>query len=1307
MADARDHDPDDTADTRGPRSVTHDPAAPERPAPPPPTIEPKREPSVADAPAYRGADAPQGSYRQAPPEAPTAAKSSIGPRVELGDFAAGPLGTVDVSLDLGDRLEVALSRRFLRVDAGGGVRLDNSRELPEVVVRSLDVDLGTLALTLDADGIGGAVGAVATAAGREVAAHYDLEPAPDRTLADPWLERHDQDAAGRRRVAELPKARTSVWVHPDSEVRLRVNRRAIELTLSRALTVTVIGLGLGVAAVRYLFASRKVEIERPRDAGLLALLTAPILYVAAWIATRWIRKRLPAPVGVEGYDPWADDARLLHLRQAALALAPPSSSAAPKPARAAPRLPPLAELAGDLRADAPDEHTWLVARLPLPESAGGGTIGVALPHGAAVRAELTALALTLRADSGLRLYADGHPELAGLRLVEVRVRFDTETLSVVTEPELGALPQALLQELLRTTWLPRLPPPARALLGVERRAEGRRVLWHKDLPGGRALTLKAAPGAVVSLRHSEVLTEARITPGLDVELRGAPTPAARLSRVSYRWSDGAIDIVTSPALGALERAAISQFVRHRVAGQLPVALGLRGPESGPKVDAATIAGRTHVAYATDVPQVGPLRLLLDPEDTLAVEIRPFSARVRSERGLLLVADDLQIAFDLRDLLIDREGAITVDATPAPGPYVEALVANLFRELVAPKIAARVPPPPAPDAPWVLHRQVVERLGEVAVVLQPEAAIVVERRADGIHLGTEGLTIEAGDALPPIRVVGASWDPTTGHIALITDPEVGPLVDEVATRVVRRLAGPVLDRLRGVLALPERSATPPPPPPVPGPVLYRKAIPRLGELEIALPRIYFAMISVDTDGRVAATIDGGLRARLRELGLRLILEGAEATVDPFDLAITTDPALGPLEHQILRDLAAPHVAALSGRLWPADAPAPLGHPDSRTIAVFAENSSQGPLSLALPQGGVVRVALDRQMLELECEVGLHIALAGAAWLPDVLLHKLTYTLADGAIDLRFSGIVERYYREAESVSQITEAILAHVLKVLVTPKLPEALLPLGFQRFPLPPPPRVKANQIVLFELPLAPGYGEARLSMEADEMIIVMASEDEVQIKCDRGLLIHLPALRFGIHARTARYHLHSGEVQIGGLGQLENAIVEAIIRKNVRKATGGAPIGGVLDGLPVDKRGRKVLFANKAVQIRMRPGARFTLAFSAAGIDFTAEPPLEVDGPGVLDYELRGFTYSFARGSFSLVLDDDGVLASLFTGVVAETAESQVDKLLRPLLPPAMREPGYTLANDPHTAETIAAVVANFSVRRKAKKAEETASEG
>ncbi|MCA9661096.1 MAG: hypothetical protein KC486_22335, partial [Myxococcales bacterium] len=885
---------------------------------------------------------------------------------------------------------------------------------------------------------------------------------------------------------------------------------------------------------------------------------------------------------------------------------------------------------------------------------------------------------------------------------------DTETLTVVTEPELGALPQALLTELLRTTWLPRLPPPVRALLGVERRAEGRRALWHRDLPGGRSLTIKAAPGAVLNLRHSEVLTEIRITPGLDIELRGGPAPSARLSRISYRWHDGAIDIVTKPALGELERAAISQFVRHRVAAQLPAMLGLRGPEAGPQIDRAAIAGRTHAAYATTLPQVGRLRLLLDPDDTLTLRLGPHSARVHSERGLLLVAEDLQIAFDLRALTVDREGALEVDATPAPGPYVESVVATLFRQLVSPKIEARLPPPPAAGEPWILHRQVVERLGELAVVLPPGAAIVVERRADGLRVRAPGLTIDGGEALPPIALRGASWDPTTGHVSLDASPEVGPIVDEVATRVVRRLAGPHLERLRGLLALPERSATPPPPPPPPGPVLYRRAIPRMGDVEVALPRIYFGMVSVDADGRISATIDGGLRARLRELGLRLVLEGFEATVDPLDLAITTDPALGPLEHRLLLDLVGPRVDALRGKLWPVDAPPPAEHPDYRTIAVLAENSSQGPLTLALPPGGVLRVALDRQMLEVECEVGLHIGLAGAAWLPDVLLHKLTYTLADGAIDLRFSGIVERYYREAESVSPITEAILAHVLKILVTPKLPEALLPLGFQRFPLPPPPRVKPDQIVLFEVPLAPGYGEARLSMEADEMIIVTASEDEVQVSCDRGLLIHLPALRFGLHARAARYHVRSGEVQIGGLGQLENAIVESIIRKNVRgRAAGGAPIAGMIDDLPVDKRGRRVLFATKAVHIKMRPGARFTLAFSAAGIDFTAAPPLEVDGPGVLDYELRGFTYSFASGRFALVLDDDGVLASLFTGVVAETAESQVDKLLRPLLPPAMREPGYTLANDPRTAETIAAVVANFSVRRRAKKAEGSGSEG
>ncbi|MCB9565723.1 MAG: hypothetical protein H6710_00585 [Myxococcales bacterium] len=472
------------------------------------------------------------------------------------------------------------------------------------------------------------------------------------------------------------------------------------------------------------------------------------------------------------------------------------------------------------------------------------------------------------------------------------------------------------------------------------------------------------------------------------------------------------------------------------------------------------------------------------------------------------------------------------------------------------------------------------------------------------------------------------------------------------------------------------------------------MPALGEIEVALPRTYFGLVELDGEGRARLTIDGGLRLRLRELALRVALEEIEARADPFDLEITCEPAIGGLERGLLVRFLEARLGPLRAHLWPAEGVAPEGH---RPLATLPLSPTIGPLRLSLPEGAVLRLALDRQMLELECEAGIHVRLDGAPWLPEVHLHKLTYTLADGAIDLRFSGVVERYYHEEESVSLITEAILAHVLRVLLSPKIPAWLLPLGFQRFELPPPPAPRPDRIVLFRLPLAADMGEATVAMEPDETILVTASADEIQITCDRGLWIALPALRFGLHARSARYHPRSGEVQVGGLGQLENAVIEAIIRQHLGRGRGGAPIGALIDELPIDAKGRRTLFTRGPIHVAMRTGTRFTLAFAASGIDFTADPPLIVDGPGVLDYQLRGLHYAFARAAFSLVLADDGVVASLFTGVVAETAESQLGELLRPLLPPAMREPGYSLARDPSSAESLAAVVAAFTGRGRA----------
>ena len=1201
---------------------------------------------------------------------------------------------------------MSVNRRALRVDAGGGLHVTNRRELPEIVVRSLDLDLGTLDLDLDADGLGGAVGFALGVAGNELALHrFGFSPSPQRTLVDHWLTRQASDPSGRRRVFEVSGARTSLWLDPDVDLRLRVDRRAAELSLSEALRVVVLGVGIGIAAARYIFAARRIELDR--GPGLRGLLSAPILALVAWIASRWLRRQLPAPVGVEGYDPWSDEERLRHLRSAFLALRPGGAGAAAtsEPPRE-PSLPSLATLTAKLRADAPGPGVWIVARVPVGPSpvqaeaptspSGQPTLGVGVRRGGSIHAELSAAQVNLRADGGLFVYADGQPTLERLRVLEASFSLASETLEVTTDPALGSLPQATLAQLARDHWrrsLEKVPQALQELLRAGRERPLEPLLWRRELGEGRSMTLRAPAELVVSVDHSEAATELILGPGVELLWEGLPLPPMTLQRLRYGYEDGDLELSSEPALGPLEHAALRHLLHYRLPPRLSPALrsALRFPAGDAPTTEVVVGERTHAAYSVELPEVGEVRLLLDPADTITADLDRAGLVVHSERGLLLSVDGLGLQIDLKALSLGFDGAVQITAEPAPGPAVIAILEALYRDTLAPRVGPWRPPT-SPDDPWTLTSRSIGDL-DLDLVLPAGDALGLRRDADGISLSTrEGLLLRDPHlgAGTPVTLRSITWAAATDSLGFSTYPEAGDLLHEIAEHLVRQLGRPALDRLRGALALPEGPALPPPTPAPQGSLLLRRPLPRIGDFELALKRGYFVMLTADAERHLSVTIEGGLRGRVRKLGLQVILEELEYSADSNQLLVTSSPALGDLESALLTTFARRLIGLVRGHLWPDDA-------GPGVLAILARDSAQGPATLSLPPGSSLRVALDRQMLEVECEAGLLIDLAGASWLPTIHLEKLSYTLADGALDLRFGGIEERHYREAESVSTVTESILSDLLRVLVTPRFPAAIEPLGFHRVPPPPLLTPQAGAIELFSVPLVTGYGEARLTMDPDETIVVTASEAEVELRCDRGLNVALPALRIRVRVMTARYHIPTGEVQVGGLGQLENAIIESVIRKNLKRpAPGGAPVADLIERLPVDDKGRRQLFANNTVGIRMRSGARFTLAFSAAGIDFTATPPLEVDGPAVLNYELRGFTYSFARARFSLILDDDGVLASLFTGVVADTVESQVNKLLRPLLPPSMREPGYSIADDPTSAENLAAVIANFSLLKK-----------
>ncbi len=184
------------------------------------------------------------TYRTPHEETPSAS-GVLGPREVLGRISVPVVGDVDAEIGLGRSLHLELDRSELVVQPGSGLVV-RAAELPTVVLRRLHVDLVQGVVRSDADALGPFFDRVLTVALCS-ALRQSLSWQPGGNLAELAARRMPHGARGGHLPVwaqrRFPRAR--VGVHPDT--RLAVLR--------------VLGLGLKVVMVRWLFGAAKVEVK--------------------------------------------------------------------------------------------------------------------------------------------------------------------------------------------------------------------------------------------------------------------------------------------------------------------------------------------------------------------------------------------------------------------------------------------------------------------------------------------------------------------------------------------------------------------------------------------------------------------------------------------------------------------------------------------------------------------------------------------------------------------------------------------------------------------------------------------------------------------------------------------------------------------------------------------------------------------------------------------------------------------------------------------------------------------------------------
>jgi hypothetical protein len=1252
---------------------------------------------------------PTDTYRT-PHEDPAEARGA--PREAIGRFTAPLVGDVDVELGLGRPVHLELDHRALAFEPGSGLVV-RAEDLPTVELRRVDVDLVDGVVRTESDALGPFFDRALTVALCS-ALRQTLGWRPGSSLADHAARRLPRATrAGELPVwagRAFPRARAAL--HPETRLALDLRGDALELTLSRPGILRVLGLGLKIVMARWVFATQRVEF---RAAGVGPLRRA-VLALVAWALTRRLRARLPAAMRVPGYDLFADEQRREHVRALIAGLRgrdePPPTSAAHPLARegegrksgfagviSIPKAAVFSALQSvAITADDMPEICRPLAKLPL-----GPFSGVALctDRGGDVVLVKRSGGARLEATRGLYLFADPFPELAELRVARIVVDLDPDHgvgLDLQTEPPLGPLMRALVQRAAREHLLPRVPHQRLRDGGLLHGPDAaHHTLWQQSLGGERRLVLRTAAGADVELRHGDEALSLIAPEGLELVFEGLPLPPASLRRVDYRWADGALTVDGDPALGQFGQDLLAALARHRVAPRAPQGLGLHGA-GAPDLDPAQERQYSAVLFDVPVPAVGRLQLRMDPADTLAANLGPAELDLLSLRGLLLVAPELGLSLQLRGAryrLPDR--ALHVDASPAPGPYVLALAGLCIEALAMPLLRRLVPlwPDVEEGARWQLlrpHTALLERLGlTVDVSLPPGAALTLRRAPDAFELGgTAPLQVDPVDvALSRVR-----WLPEGERLELVAQPPAGPLLHEALRRALARFTPEAWVR-----ALAERLALPPPSPPPAAPPapaglpLLELPLPLVGPLTLHLG----ADLGVDLRlERGQAELRGAAVVRADGLGLQVAPRRATLTFLPLGVRLDVDPPAGELEGQLaahaLRELLAP----LLRLCWPAGRPA---RGDRDVLLALGDGQPWGPLELCVARGGALELRLDQGGLALRAEPGLFFAGAAAGWLPDFDLHALELRFADASVFVQISGIVEQHYHETAPVGPGTQSLVSHLLRALVLPRLPAWTQRLGLRVLPPPPPLPADPGRVAVWRAQLPGGYAKVIAAMDPGDVLTIRASRDELAFTSERGIHVDVPGLQLRLALPDVRYHMGSGEVQIGGLGQLENAFVEAALRRQLAHAdpTAGDPetitLADLLDRFPVLDDGRRVLFADKLVRVLLAPSTTLVVRVEPGGLYVEADPPLRLDGVATADMLLAGLRYTFSDAAFQIHLTRGGLGGGILARLLGREGEAVLASVVHPLLPKAMRAPGYSLARDPDPSATLAALVRTLTL--------------
>ncbi len=901
--------------------------------------------------------------------------------------------------------------------------------------------------------------------------------------------------------------------------------------------------------------------------------------------------------------------------------------------------------------------------------------------------------------------------LTGMRFDPRSGRFHAKSV-----PAMGSYEEALVSGILGQFVMPKL----REHLGKYDKSpgDGQITLYTVPVDGLGTVEIVGDEADAVRLERGADMVQITSQAGLKARVKGAEwIPELNIGRLTYQIKTGALEIAPPGGSASLDigpltervaTALIRTYLLPGVPKQAKGALGLQDPKAG------QIEKPGQVIYEKDLGgKMGKLDVSLTDGDTIGFKHSPKGIEVYVRNGLLVRMTGLGVSARLFDMMFDpKTNTFKTRGEPPLGSYEEGLLAGAMTEFVMPKLQAFLAEhdEDLTDTTTVLYKSELAGKGTVKICVEAGDAIQLERNATeyvlsssrGIFWLTDG---EAKDLLPANRIRRVAMSLKDGKIKVDADQDFGALSEHVATQLVQTMVLPQLDpKLREKLFGGKDPKQPQVEMQPPGKLLYAG---KAGEMEFDVSALGAADLAVSSRPNGDMCIFGGsdgILLRVPKAGIAILMR--EISFDPatMDLReVLTTPAAGPAEVGLLQG-ALKHFAPPILAQYFGNKPAQPSAKGAKGKAQDAMRTvvQMGDTAAKLASGDTLTFKRTNTHFVLGAERGilLESASLGVGAVPRI--QSISYELGTGRIVIDLVNTQDTsVYREQREVSDTTQDVLSNLVRKLLDPYLTPELRGLGLAgqesteahngggAAPYGPPwLDTTINNV-----------GRVQLFTSLGEQLSVTSTDKELVVQASKGIRLSIPDLKVSETFKLFRYHYETEDVELQGLGRLENALLRTTMRKLVAPLAGMAgdqradargPVAQKLDNYKPDRKGEREVDLDKAtIQFPKDPKAILTLGGSF--IAFRFEPKIFIDGPGGA---LGNFYFTSVRWNFGapeVDIDLEGSNIFSLESLARRKAKEAIAEQIKQRAPEAMRRPGYDLFNDPNREQTLKELFAAF----------------